>query len=34
MQKNTDEQWEIVSKGIEEIYKHNESALSFEELYR
>jgi cullin 3 len=34
MQKNTDAQWSILSKGLEEIYKHNESQLSFEELYR
>ncbi|KAJ3257177.1 hypothetical protein HK103_004875 [Boothiomyces macroporosus] len=32
--KNTDEQWEIISTGMKEIFNHNSSKLSFEELYR
>ncbi|KAJ3271112.1 hypothetical protein HDV01_007049 [Terramyces sp. JEL0728] len=32
--KNTDEQWEIISTGMKEIFNCNSSKLSFEELYR
>ena len=31
---NTDAEWQIISKGIQEIINHNQSQLSFEELYR
>jgi cullin 3 len=31
---NTDMNWQIVQSGIYEIFRHNNSSLSFEELYR
>ena len=32
--RNTDNEWQIIQNGIQEIINHNESKLSFEELYR
>ena len=32
--KNTDQEWQVISSGIQEIINHNQSKLSFEELYR